>query len=233
WRLPATGAGVRRPAAAGCLAPHAHHGHARTRRATGAAAQAGADQGIAGSGRTRQALATGDGGPAARDMRGHGCADAGGSRLRLYRIRLAGRLSDGSIAGRQWRPGHASNGVQCHFFITSRQAHRSVGRLLHHPQVRFVLLVCFQEKDMQLLFPACLISIVVLWGVLSPATLGSVSHLAMSSITKNFGWLYLWVVLGLVLFSVFLALSRYGDLKLGKEDEDPAFSLPSWFAMLF
>ncbi len=86
---------------------------------------------------------------------------------------------------------------------------------------------------MQLLFPACLISIVVLWGVLSPATLGSISHLAMAAITKNFGWLYLWVVLGLVLFSVFLALSRYGNLKLGKEDEEPAFSLPSWFAMLF
>lgn len=86
---------------------------------------------------------------------------------------------------------------------------------------------------MQLLFPACLISIVVLWGILSPTTLGSTSHLVMTAITKNFGWLYLWVVLGLVLFSLFLATSRYGNLKLGKEDEEPAFSLPSWFAMLF
>ncbi|WP_293778891.1 BCCT family transporter [uncultured Oxalicibacterium sp.] len=86
---------------------------------------------------------------------------------------------------------------------------------------------------MQLLFPACLISIVVLWGIFSPASLGEMSHLIMAAITKNFGWLYLWVVLGLVIFSVFLAVSRYGDLKLGKEDEEPAFSLPSWFAMLF
>ena len=45
--------------------------------------------------------------------------------------------------------------------------------------------------------------------------------------------MYLWVVFGLVLLSAFLALSRYGDLKLGAEDAEPEFSLLSWFAMLF
>ena len=44
---------------------------------------------------------------------------------------------------------------------------------------------------------------------------------------------YLWVVLGLVGLAFFLALSRYGDLKLGDEDDEPEFSTPTWFAMLF
>ncbi len=45
---------------------------------------------------------------------------------------------------------------------------------------------------------------------------------ALAVITRNFGWLYLWVVLGLVLLAGVLAFSRYGDLKLGGEDDEPA-----------
>ena len=35
------------------------------------------------------------------------------------------------------------------------------------------------------------------------------------------------------MLAFFLAFSRYGDLKLGDEDEEPEFSLGAWFAMLF
>ena len=86
---------------------------------------------------------------------------------------------------------------------------------------------------MQLLISAGLIALIVLWGLIAPASLGSTFDQALVIATKNFGWLYLWVVFGLVLLSAFLALSRYGDLKLGAEDEEPEFSLLSWFAMLF
>lgn len=41
------------------------------------------------------------------------------------------------------------------------------------------------------------------------------------------------MVLGLVIVAALLAFSRYGDLKLGDEDEEPEFSVASWFAMLF
>lgn len=74
---------------------------------------------------------------------------------------------------------------------------------------------------------------IVLWGILSPATMGSVFDEALQMITINFGWLYLWVVLGLVVVAGLLALSRYGDLKLGGPDEEPEFSGVAWFAMLF
>ena len=86
---------------------------------------------------------------------------------------------------------------------------------------------------MQLLLSAGFILIVVLWGILAPASLGAIFDVALVVITRNFGWLYLWVVLALVIFALFLAFSRYGNLKLGSEDDEPEFSLGAWFAMLF
>ena len=86
---------------------------------------------------------------------------------------------------------------------------------------------------MQLIVSVGLILAVVLWGVISPASLGSVFDTLLAVITRDLGWLYLWVVLGLVIMALVLALTRYGDLKLGGEDEEPEFSLMSWFAMLF
>jgi glycine betaine transporter len=86
---------------------------------------------------------------------------------------------------------------------------------------------------MQLIISAGLIGAVVLWGLLSPATLDAVFGVVLSTVTRNFGWLYLWVVLGLVVLAFVLAFSRYGDLKLGDEDEEPEFSLGAWFSMLF
>ncbi len=86
---------------------------------------------------------------------------------------------------------------------------------------------------MQLIISAGLIGLVVLWGLASPATLDDAVNAALAVVTRNFGWLYLWVVLGLVLLALVLAFSRYGDLKLGDEDDEPRFSIGSWFAMLF
>lgn len=88
-------------------------------------------------------------------------------------------------------------------------------------------------SNLQLTVSAGLIASIVLWGLASPATLGTFFGTLLASITRNFGWLYLWVVLGLVGLALFLALSRYGDLKLGDEDEEPQFSTAAWFAMLF
>jgi len=86
---------------------------------------------------------------------------------------------------------------------------------------------------MQLFISAGAIALVVLWGLFSPATLDSAVNGALAVITRNFGWLYLWVVLGLVLLAVVLAFSRYGELKLGDEDDEPQFSTGAWFSMLF
>jgi len=86
---------------------------------------------------------------------------------------------------------------------------------------------------MQTALSAGFILAIVLWGVISPATMGSVFDTALASVTRNFGWFYLWIVLGMVAFALFMAFSRYGNLKLGDEDDEPEFSLGSWFSMLF
>ncbi|MBY0235128.1 MAG: BCCT family transporter, partial [Burkholderiaceae bacterium] len=86
---------------------------------------------------------------------------------------------------------------------------------------------------MQKWISAGLIACVVLWGLLAPQHMQAFFNGALAQVTRNFGWLYLWIVLGLVLMCLLLAFSRYGDLKLGKEDDEPEFSSGSWFAMLF
>ncbi|MBD7951306.1 BCCT family transporter [Oerskovia sp. Sa4CUA1] len=48
-----------------------------------------------------------------------------------------------------------------------------------------------------------------------------------------FGWYYVLIVAGFVIFALWMGLSRFGDIVLGKDDESPLFRLPVWFAMLF
>lgn len=47
------------------------------------------------------------------------------------------------------------------------------------------------------------------------------------------GWFYTLSVTGLVIFAVGLALSRYGRVRLGDDDSEPAYSGLTWFGMLF
>jgi glycine betaine transporter len=49
----------------------------------------------------------------------------------------------------------------------------------------------------------------------------------------NFGWSYLLIVAGFVLFCFIMAMTKFGNIRLGKDDETPEFSLSAWFAMLF
>lgn len=86
---------------------------------------------------------------------------------------------------------------------------------------------------MQMILSAGCILMVVLWGIFAPDNMSATFDAMLSVLTRNFGWLYLWVVLGLVVFAVFVAFSRYGNLKLGAEDDEPEFTVGSWFAMLF
>ena len=55
--------------------------------------------------------------------------------------------------------------------------------------------------------------------------------IAFDYLTRNFGILYLFGSVATLLFLLYLAFSRYGDIKLG--DTPPDFSTFSWSAMLF
>ncbi|GHV32092.1 glycine/betaine ABC transporter permease [Synergistales bacterium] len=52
-------------------------------------------------------------------------------------------------------------------------------------------------------------------------------------LSGEFNWVYLVVVASYVFFLLYLALSKYGSIKLGPDDSVPDFSMYSWIAMLF
>jgi choline/glycine/proline betaine transport protein len=52
-------------------------------------------------------------------------------------------------------------------------------------------------------------------------------------VVTNFGWFYILSVTFFFVFSVWLMLGRYGAIRLGADDERPAYSWSAWVAMLF
>ncbi|WP_175990555.1 BCCT family transporter [Bacillus sp. Marseille-Q1617] len=75
--------------------------------------------------------------------------------------------------------------------------------------------------------------IVVVWGSAAPKKLEKFTASVTQGILNKFGWFYLLIVIAILLFCVYLMFSRYGKIKLGKENDKPEFSNSSWFAMLF
>lgn len=74
---------------------------------------------------------------------------------------------------------------------------------------------------------------IVLFGALSPESFAHVASLMFNFTTINFGWFYLISMAFFVGFCLFLAFSRYGRMKLGKDHDKPAYSFYSWISMLF
>lgn len=52
-------------------------------------------------------------------------------------------------------------------------------------------------------------------------------------IFDNFSWFYVLSCAFFVIFLAFLAFGKYGDIRLGDNDETPEFSLLAWFSLLF
>lgn len=80
---------------------------------------------------------------------------------------------------------------------------------------------------------AVLIIAFVIWGVTSPETVSSVSSAALSWGLENFGWLFNVILVVCIIVMLGVAMSRYGNIKLGKDDEEPEYSRFSWVAMMF
>jgi choline/carnitine/betaine transport len=72
----------------------------------------------------------------------------------------------------------------------------------------------------------------VAWAVIFTENLSEVTTSSLNWLTASFGWAYLVVTLGLLLFLVFLAISPFGEIRLGKDTDRPEFSTLSWFAMI-
>nr|WP_246319401.1 BCCT family transporter [Nocardioides kongjuensis] len=73
----------------------------------------------------------------------------------------------------------------------------------------------------------------VVWGLVSTDSLGTASGKALDWVMTNTGWLFVLTSSGFVVFVVWLAMSRYGTIPLGRDDEEPEFRTTSWIAMMF
>ncbi|WP_297576293.1 BCCT family transporter [uncultured Deefgea sp.] len=52
-------------------------------------------------------------------------------------------------------------------------------------------------------------------------------------ITQHFSWFYIFAVSGVFIFLIGLAVSSFGNIRLGRDDSEPEYSFLSWLAMLF
>ncbi|WP_085524158.1 glycine betaine uptake BCCT transporter [Tuberibacillus sp. Marseille-P3662] len=73
----------------------------------------------------------------------------------------------------------------------------------------------------------------VLWGAFAPDNLSNVTTTIQTFLQLKFGWFYLISSSIFLIFSIYLIFSRWGKIRLGKDDDQPEYSLISWFGMLF
>ena len=80
---------------------------------------------------------------------------------------------------------------------------------------------------------AVIIAVVAAGAIISPATVQDAFDTAVAWAGKWFGSFYIFLITATIVFVVLLALSRYGQVRLGPDNSTPDFSTFSWAAMLF
>ncbi|PTR30477.1 choline/carnitine/betaine transport [Rhodococcus sp. OK519] len=80
---------------------------------------------------------------------------------------------------------------------------------------------------------ASAVAAIVVWGLVAPDNLESVTGDVLDWLVINMGWLFVIAASSFVVFIVWLALSRYGRVPLGMDGEKPEFTTVSWIAMMF
>ena len=75
--------------------------------------------------------------------------------------------------------------------------------------------------------------LLILFTIAFPAASEAVLGNSLRWVSDHFGWYYMLVVAAYGIFSLFVGLSRYGDIKLGQDQDKPDFPFLTWAAMLF
>ncbi|MBE0405228.1 BCCT family transporter [Halomonas citrativorans] len=69
--------------------------------------------------------------------------------------------------------------------------------------------------------------------LIAPGAIGSAFGAGREWVVTNLGWFFILGVTSWVAFLLWVAISRYGAIRLGGNDAKPAYSNISWFTMLF
>lgn len=78
-----------------------------------------------------------------------------------------------------------------------------------------------------------IIAVFVGLGIGLPDEFGKGAEATLAFTTRHFGWLYLFVTTGFLIFGISVAMSDYGHIRLGADGEAPEFSYLSWLGMIF
>ncbi|MEV6523865.1 BCCT family transporter [Longispora sp. NPDC051575] len=74
---------------------------------------------------------------------------------------------------------------------------------------------------------------VVAWGALDADSLFAASNSGLDWVIGTFGWLFVVAADAFLVLAVLLAVSRYGRIPLGRDDDEPEFRTVAWIAMMF
>ncbi|WP_207782167.1 choline BCCT transporter BetT [Phytoactinopolyspora limicola] len=80
---------------------------------------------------------------------------------------------------------------------------------------------------------SALIVALSVWAIITPDGAANAIGAVVERISHGFGWYYFLAATLFLVFVVFIAVSRYGKIKLGPQHSTPDYSLFAWAAMLF
>ncbi|GHE21954.1 BCCT family transporter [Halomonas urumqiensis] len=69
--------------------------------------------------------------------------------------------------------------------------------------------------------------------IIAPDAIGDAFAAGREWVVTNLGWFFIFGVNVWLMFLLWVAFSRFGNIRLGADDDKPAYSNLSWFAMLF
>ena len=100
---------------------------------------------------------------------------------------------------------------------------RRLGFLVDGPPIRLPVLA------------SSLIGVLVMaiWAIAAPTQAESVIGDGVAWVVGAFGWFYIVLTTAVLVFVIYLAVSRYGAIKLGPDHSKPEFSTFAWASMLF
>ena len=74
---------------------------------------------------------------------------------------------------------------------------------------------------------------VLIWGMVFTTSFESAASAAFSWTANSVGWLFVLAATSFVAFVLWLAFSKYGNVRLGGDDEEPQYRTSSWISMMF
>lgn len=91
----------------------------------------------------------------------------------------------------------------------------------------------FLKKNKVYIGSLSILLLLVIAGIIIPGLFQAFTSDLTQKITRKFGWFYLLLVTGILIFLFYLIVSPIGQIRLGNPKSKPEHSTKSWIAMMF